>query len=130
MLPTRRPTRLVAEFDGFHQDIPSLSLGVFGMTDDRFRERVRRHVHRYMRARFEDIVVEGGMDVRHGTVRVSGTAPMDGTVRVNGPGDGEGVAGRFTVGPETEDHTGQTRGGVSPFLLIGLVVFVVLVLLF
>lgn len=130
MLPTRRPTRLVIAFTGFHQDIPSLSLGAFGLNDDRFRERVRRHVRPYMRARFEDIVIEGGMDVHHGTVRVTGTAPMDGTVRVNGPGDGEGVAGRFTVSPETEENTGQVRAGVHPLLLLGLVVFVALILLF
>lgn len=130
MLPTRRPTRLVVEFDGFHQDIPSLSVGAFGMTDERFREHVRRHVHRYMRARFEDIVVEAGMDVREGTVRVSGTAPLDGSVRVNGPGDGEGVAGRLTVSPETEERSGEKRVGVNPLIVVGVVVFLVLVLFF
>ena len=116
---TRRPSRLVVTFTGFHVDIPSLSLPGFGMSDDRFRDRIRRHVRPYLYARHEDIQVEGGMDVPHGSVRV----------KVPGPSE-EGVAGRITVRPESEDRVGDVRGGIPPWVWVGVLVFIALVLFF
>lgn len=119
MLPTRRPSRLVVQFDGFHQSIPSLSVGALGMSDERFRELVRRHVRRYLHAKHDDILVEASLDVRGGSVRV----------RI--PGDDEGgLAGWLTINPETEGNTGERRVGVNPLIVIGVVVFLALILFF